>query len=183
MTEDRHGEHEEPVQQPVAPADRGGRVVEVSMNEQSQVAAAFLEGLLSLMRLEATVSSTEVDEETVELAIKGADLGLLIGPRGTTLGALQDLTRIVVQQRTGATNGRMLVDVSGYRQKRREALERFTRDVAAEVRTTGTRRTLEPMSAADRKIVHDTVNEIEGVATASEGEEPARYVVIMPEVP
>jgi spoIIIJ-associated protein len=73
------------------------------------------------------------------------------------------------------------VDVAGYRQARREALARFTKDVAAKVLDTGEAVTLEPMTPADRKVVHDTANEIEGVSTASEGEEPRRRVVILPE--
>ena len=73
-----------------------------------------------------------------------------------------------------------MVDVAGYRKDRREALERFTRDVAAQVVATGVVRVLEPMPPADRKVVHDTVNTIDGVSTASEGEEPRRRVVIHP---
>ena len=75
-----------------------------------------------------------------------------------------------------------MVDVAGYRQKRKEALERFVHQIADEVRSSGNRRALEPMSAADRKIVHDTINDLTGVQTTSEGEEPRRYVVILPAV-
>ena len=129
---------------------------------------------------EAAVEMREVDEETVELRVEGPDLGLLIGPRGTTLNALQDVTRTVVHRKTGGRNGRIVVDVSGYREKRRVALERFVQDVAAEVRKAGTAKALEPMGSSDRKVVHDAVNEIEGVVTRSEGEEPNRRVVIEP---
>ncbi|MHB1924605.1 MAG: Jag family protein [Acidimicrobiales bacterium] len=94
---------------------------------------------------------------------------------------MQELTRTVVQRKLNAHNGRLLVDVSGYRQKRKVALERFTKDVADQVLSSGQRRLLEPMSAADRKIVHDTANAIEGVSTVSEGEEPRRRVVILPQ--
>jgi spoIIIJ-associated protein len=73
-----------------------------------------------------------------------------------------------------------LVDVGGYRQARRAALEKFTLQVAEEVKASGRPRSLEPMSPADRKVVHDTANEIDGVATESEGEEPRRRVVILP---
>jgi spoIIIJ-associated protein len=86
-----------------------------------------------------------------------------------------------VQRKLNAHNGRMIVDVSGYRQKRKVALERFTREVADQVIASSQRRLLEPMSAADRKIVHDTANDIEGVSTVSEGEEPRRRVVILPQ--
>ena len=105
---------------------------------------------------------------------------MLIGARGATLQAIQDLTRTVVQRQTGAAYGRLLVDVLGYRKKRRDALERFAREQAEQVRSSGTRRVLEPMGAADRKVVHDAINTIEGVSTTSEGEEPRRRVVILP---
>ena len=111
----------------------------------------------------------------------GTDLGLLIGPKGQTLTSVQDLTRTVVQRKLGARSERLLVDIASYRQKRRVALERFTRQQVDKVLESGQRLALEPMSAADRKVVHDTVNAIEGVTTTSEGEEPNRRVVIMPD--
>ena len=153
---------------------------DVPLETQGEVASAFVSGLLSSFSGGASVGVREVDEDTIEVVVTGHDLGLLIGPKGATLAALQDLTRTVVQRRTGAHNGRILVDVAGYRQKRREALERFTGEVAAAVRTSGERRVLEPMHPADRKVVHDTVNDIEGVTTTSEGEEPRRRVIILP---
>ena len=157
-----------------------GGGMDVSLDEQGIVAREFLDGLVGRMNLEAEVTVTQPEEDTIELNLEGPDLGLLIGPKGATLLAIQDLTRTVVQRKTSAANGRILVDVAGYRRKRKDALARFTRQVAEEVQTTGTRRVLEPMSAADRKIVHDTVNDIEGVETVSEGEDPQRRVVILP---
>lgn len=154
---------------------------DVPMTEQAEVARQFLVGLLEEMDAPAEVAVNPIDEETVELTVAGDDLGLLIGPKGATLTALQELTRTVVQRQTGGRNGRLLVDVSGYRQKRREALERFAQQVAAGVQETGERRALEPMHPADRKVVHDTVNALPGVRTISEGEEPRRRVVILPD--
>ena len=154
--------------------------MEVSLGDQADMARQFVDGLLEEMDLDAEVNVTHLDEETVELRVDGDDLGLLIGAKGVTLLALQDLTRTVVQRRTGAGNGRLLVDVNGYRQKRKEALERFAQKLADEVRSQGSRKVLEPMSAADRKIVHDTVNAMDGVTTTSEGEEPRRRVIILP---
>jgi spoIIIJ-associated protein len=154
----------------------------MTLAEQGEVASEFLEGLLDAFGLDGTVSVEEVDEDTVEVAVHGADLGLLIGPRGQTLTAVQELARTVVQRQQAAPPaGRLRIDVSGYRQRRRDALERFTRDVAAQVRESGVGKALEPMSAADRKVVHDTVNTIDGVSTRSEGEEPRRRVVIVPD--
>ena len=161
--------------------DEGTRMDEdVPMAEQGEVAATFLRGLLETLGSDADVTVDAPDDDIVHVGVTGGDLGVLIGPRGSTLQALQDLTRTVVQRRTGGRNGRIVVDVSGYRQKRRAALERFTIDVAAQVRTSGERKVLEPMHPADRKVIHDTANTIDGVTTSSEGEEPRRRVVISP---
>ncbi len=153
---------------------------DVPLAEQGEVAGRFLTGLLEAFGVDGQVDVRERDEETVELAVTGGDLGLLIGPKGATLGALQEVTRTVVQRQTGGRNARILVDVAGYREKRREALARFTRDVAGEVKESGVAKALEPMGAADRKVVHDTINEIDGVSTTSSGEEPSRRVIIQP---
>ena len=104
-----------------------------------------------------------------------------MGPKGATLAAIQELSRTVVHRQVpGTAEGRVRVDVAGYRQRRREALERFVQQVAEQVRTSGVQKALEPMSPPDRKVVHDTVNGIDGVGTLSEGEEPRRRVVIVP---
>jgi spoIIIJ-associated protein len=158
--------------------DEEGSGMTMPLAEQGSRAREFLEGLVEEFGMEATFTVEELDEDTVEVRLEGERLGLLIGPKGQTLAALQELTRCAVQQAGGRS--RLLVDVAGYRQKRKDALERFARQIADEVRGSGQRRALEPMSAADRKIVHDTVNELADVATTSEGEEPRRYVVILP---
>lgn len=152
----------------------------VPLAEQGGVARDFLHGVVERMGTTATIDVHERDPETVEVTVEGDELGLLIGPKGATLSALQDLARTVVQRKTGARSGRLLIDVSGYRQRRKEALERFTNQLAAEVIASGRAKALEPMGAADRKVIHDTCNEIDGVTTTSEGEEPRRRVVIMP---
>lgn len=152
-----------------------------TLAEQTEIAADFLAGLVEAFGVDATVSHEELDEDTVEVRVEGQELGLLIGPRAATLAAVQELTRTVLQRRVPVPGGRVLVDVAGYRRLRREALERFTRDVAEQAKQTGARKVLDPMSAADRKVVHDTVNTIDGVHTVSEGEEPRRRVVIVPD--
>ncbi len=152
----------------------------LSLVEQGAQAGTFLEGLLRAFGMEGQVELREVEEGTIEAAVSGEDLGLLIGPKGATLSAIQDLARTVVQRHSVARTGRLLVDISGYRQRRREALERFTRQVADAVLASGDPAALEPMTPADRKVVHDTANTIEGVKTTSEGEEPRRRVVLMP---
>ena len=156
-------------------------MTEASVQEQATAAEEFLSGLVAAFGLNGTVTSEEVDE-AVEVRIDGDDLGLLIGPKGRTLWAIQELTKTVVQrQQGGGLSTRIRVDVAGYREKRKAALERFTKDAAAAVLESGQARALEPMGAADRKVVHDTVNDIDGVATRSEGEDPRRKVVIVPD--
>ncbi|HUY64838.1 MAG TPA: RNA-binding cell elongation regulator Jag/EloR [Acidimicrobiales bacterium] len=150
----------------------------MTLEEQGESARQFIEGLVRELGLSAEVSVRVLDEDTAQVAVDGAELGVLIGPGGATLGALQELARTVVQQRTGGQSDRILVDVAGYRAKRADALQRFSRQVVEEVLASGTERALEPMSAADRKVVHDTVNEIDGVSTRSEGEDPRRHIVI-----
>ncbi|MDQ6784893.1 MAG: Jag N-terminal domain-containing protein [Actinomycetota bacterium] len=175
-----------PKRNPARNTDRGstrgeGNEVDVSLDEQSRVAEEFLRGLVQEFGVSADIVSTQPDEDTLDLALSGDDLGMLIGPKGATLLAIQDLTRTVVQRRTGAGNGRIHVDVSGYRKKRSEALTRFALQVAEEVRRSGVRKALDPMSAPDRKVVHDALTEVEGVSTVSEGEDAGRRVVILPQ--
>lgn len=153
---------------------------EVPVGDQADIITEFLEGLLVAFGLTGTVTRTVVDEETIELSVEGDDLGLLIGPKGQTLTAVHELSRTVLQRRaTGRHVGRVRIDIGGYRQRRQEALARFVRQQAEAVLAEGTARALEPMNSADRKVVHDTVNDIEGVATISEGADPDRRVVIV----
>ena len=155
----------------------------ITLAEQAAIAKEFLEGLLVAMSLTATVTSREIDEETVELSVNAdppTELGVLVGPRGTTLQALQEITRTVVQSKSPARTDRILVDVAHYRERRVAALGRFAQQVAAEVLESGEERALEPMSAADRKAVHDALTDSDGVGTRSEGEEPRRFVVVAP---
>ena len=157
---------------------------DVTVEEQATIMRTFLDGLIDAFDFDATINDEKVADDTIELRVEGADLGLLIGPKGQTLQAVQELARTVVQrQASGTHHGRVRIDVAGYRQRRREALERFSQQVAADVRASGVPKALEPMHPADRKVVHDVVNELEGVSTTSEGEEPRRRVVIVPDAP
>jgi spoIIIJ-associated protein len=155
-------------------------VPEMTLAEQADVGRQFLEGLVSQFSTEATVAVEPVDDDTIRLAVRGGELGLLIGPKGQTLQAIQELVRTVVQRHTTSREGWLIVDVAEYRQKRTAALQRFAANVAEQVIQTGRPTALEPMSPADRKVVHDAVNEIDGVTTHSEGEEPRRWVVVAP---
>lgn len=150
--------------------------------DAGEMGEEFLSGLISAFGVQGSVTRNLLDDgDTLELAVEGDDVGMLIGPRGATLSAIQELTRTVAQRKAAEGQPRLVVDVAGYRKDRREALERFTRDVAAQVVASGVVRVLEPMPPADRKVVHDTVNTIDGVSTSSEGEEPRRRVVIQPD--
>jgi spoIIIJ-associated protein len=162
--------------------EEGATMAELTIDEQSDVVAGFLRGLAGQFGVDDTETAIErVDEETVEIRLTGGDLGLLIGPKGQTLQLIQELARTTVQRRGGGTQeGRIRIDIAGYRQRRSEALARFTEQVAADVVAAGSPKALEPMNPADRKVVHDTANGIEGVRTVSEGEEPRRRVVILP---
>ena len=168
---------------PKPAADKGEAMYDAQepAGDAGEVGEAFLSGLISAFGVTGSVSHNLLDDgDTIELAVEGDDVGMLIGPRGQTLSAIQELTRTVAQRKVAEGQPRIVVDVAGYRKDRREALERFTRDVAAQVVASGVVRVLEPMPPADRKVVHDTVNSIDGVSTSSEGEEPRRRVVIQP---
>ena len=168
---------------PKPAADKGEAMYDAQepAGDAGEVGEEFLTGLVSAFGVTGSVSRNLLDDgDTIELAVDGEDVGMLIGPRGQTLSAIQELTRTVAQRRVAEGQPRIVVDVAGYRKDRREALERFTRDVAAQVVASGVVRVLEPMPPADRKVVHDTVNSIDGVSTSSEGEEPRRRVVIQP---
>ena len=150
----------------------------VSVEEQAEAAVDFTRGLVTAFDVDAEVSTREEDDDVLIVDIDGKDLGLLVGPKGATLHAIEELVRTVVQRRTEGHGVRIHVDVAGYRAKRRAALERFALELAAEVRDSGEDRALEPMSASDRKVVHDAVATVDGVSTTSEGEEPRRRVVV-----
>lgn len=151
---------------------------EVSLEEQAEMAETFSRGLVERFGLTATVTAATDGDDDVTVEINGGDLGLLIGPRAATIDALQELVRTAVQRRIGGHGARIHVDVAGYRARRHEALAEFTRQAAKRAVESGRDQALEPMSPSDRKVVHDTAAEIDGVATFSEGEEPRRRVVI-----
>ncbi|HEV2809872.1 MAG TPA: RNA-binding cell elongation regulator Jag/EloR [Acidimicrobiales bacterium] len=148
--------------------------------EMAEEARIFLDGLAEAFDVDGRAEVELLDHVTVEARLVGDDLGLLIGPKGQTLAAVQDLTRAAVQH--GPRRGtRLRVDIGGYQQRRREALARFTLDVASQVQSGRSPVSMEPMPAIDRKVVHDTVNTVDGVISRSEGEDPRRWVVILPD--
>jgi spoIIIJ-associated protein len=172
------GKADEPQDDETEAAARAGAAPD--LEAQRDTVETFLRGVMQAFgREDAALRVDTADEGTVVADIKGDRLGLLVGPKGQTLQALHELTRSVIQrQYPGQTHARLHLDIGGYRERRKDALGRFTRDVAEEVLRSRRSKVLDPMSAADRKIVHDVVNEIDGVRTLSEGDEPERRVII-----
>lgn len=151
----------------------------VDARQVGEEAQRFVEELVSAFRLTGTTELVE-DGDDLEVRVHGQELGLLVGPRGTTLQAVQDLTRVASQRRLGDHDTRLRIDVGGYRERRRAALATFANQMAEEVTASGIARVLEPMSSADRKVIHDTLAEVEAISTRSEGDDPYRRVVIAP---
>lgn len=150
--------------------------------DPTQVAAEaekFLAGLVDAFGLTAT-TGRNIEGGEIEVTVSGDELGILVGPRGSTMQAVQDLTRVVSQRRLGDHETRLRIDIAQYRAKRKEALSRFVNQVADEVVASGTARALEPMPSADRKIIHDALTGRTDISTHSEGEDPDRRVVISP---
>ncbi len=149
---------------------------EHSIEDQAKVAEEFLSGLLASFGLEGEISS-RVEDEVLYLDVAGDQTEALVGPKGSTMHAVLELTRTTVQRRTfGAP--RMRIDIAGYGARRREALTIYTGKLVEQLRENGGEVMLEPMNAADRKVVHDAAAAFEGVKTYSEGEDPRRAVVI-----
>lgn len=150
--------------------------------DPAQVAAEAEKFLIGLAASLGATGETAVNIEgnDIEVQLNGSDLGLLVGPRGSTLQAVQDITRVVSQRRMGDHDTRLRIDIGGYRAKRKEALSRFVTQVADEVVASGSARALEAMPSPDRKIVHDALTGRTDIATHSEGEDPNRRVVISP---
>jgi spoIIIJ-associated protein len=142
----------------------------------SETAQEFVSGLLEALGLDAEVTASMAGE-TALVDVVGEDLGVLIGRRGQTLDALQEISRTAVQRRL-RERVRLTVDVEGYRARRRASLADYGRAMAERARERGTEIELEPMNAYERKIVHDAVAEVEGAGSFSEGEEPNRKVVV-----
>lgn len=161
--------------------NRPGDLTEDDLEEQGEIAADFLEGLLSRMGLTAGVE-LNFEDGTMYVDILGTDpddedMGLLIGRHGQTLEALQELTRMAVIHRTGLRS-RVVVDVEDYKKRQRDRLEARAREIAKRVARSGQEEELEPMNPYERKLVHDVVAAVEGATSSSRGEEPERFVVI-----
>lgn len=149
---------------------------ETSIEDQAKVAEDFLSGLLKSFGLEGEIQ-TRIEDEVLYLDVVGEQTEALVGPKGATMYSVLELTRTTVQRHTfGAP--RMRIDIAGYGARRREALTIYTAKLVEQVKENGGEVMLEPMNAADRKVIHDAAAGFEGVKTYSEGEDPRRAVVI-----
>ena len=152
---------------------------EALLVQEGDIAGDYLERLLDIVDYDGDID-LDVEGDRAVVAVVGDGLQGLIGPNGATLDALQELTRLAVQQQTGLRS-RLMLDVGGYRARRRKALTQIAADAAAEVQSSGSPVRLDAMNPFERKVVHDAVAAVEGVRSESEGEEPDRRVVIMPD--
>jgi len=155
----------------------GARPSVADLELESEIAADYIEGLLDVADLDGDIDM-DVEGERAFVSVVGATLDELVGRRGEVLEALQELTRLAVHRQTG-NRTRMMLDVGGYRQKRRAELAETGRDAADEVKRTGQPKRLWAMNPFERKIVHDAVAAA-GLRSESEGEEPERRVVVLP---
>jgi spoIIIJ-associated protein len=148
------------------------------LEREGDIAADYLEELLDIADLDGDLDM-DVEGDRAAVSIVGAELSQLVGRNGEVLEALQELTRLAVYRETGERS-RLMLDISGYRADKRERLEKLAAETVAEVRATGERAELEPMTAFERKVVHDAVAAA-GLTSESEGVEPRRFVVVLPE--
>lgn len=146
------------------------------LEDAREDALDFLEGLLDAMEADGDVVAEITDEGSIATEITGGEGGLLIGSRGQTLEAMQELLRTVVQ-RQAQTRVRVTLDIEGYRERRRQAVRHLAAQMVERAMEEGVVE-LEPMNAYERKIVHETVAATEGMSSSSEGQEPRRRVVI-----
>lgn len=155
---------------------------EMPIEEQKALLQEFFENLVDEFGFDgATVTTAELEDDVLEVSVQGSEVGYLIGPRATTLNALEEIARTIVQRHADHRRyARIRVDVGRYRERRTEALEEFARKMAEAVLETGEEHIAEPMSSADRKVIHDVIVEIDGVETRSVGEDPRRRVVVAP---
>jgi spoIIIJ-associated protein len=148
-----------------------------SLEEEGEIAADYIEGLLDIADLDGDIDM-DVEGDRAVVSVVGATLHELVGQDGEVLEALQELTRLAVHRKTGL-RARLMLDVGGFRARRRSELAELGRDVAAEVARTGEPKKLRAMSPFERKIIHDAVASA-GLRSESEGEEPNRRVVVFP---
>lgn len=146
---------------------------------QAADARGLVARIVAALGVDARLEVRE-DDEAITVTCSGADVALLIGRHGQTIDAIQFLLNAIAHRAYGDDRKEVVVDAAGYRERRRATLEALAMRTARQVRETGERVELEPMTAVERKIVHLRLKDVDGVATASEGTEPNRHVVVLP---
>jgi spoIIIJ-associated protein len=154
---------------------------EISIEEQADIASRFLEGLVDAYGLEGTVS-TKIEEGVIIADVDGEQTEALVGVRGSVRSSIHELTRTVMQRYAHDT-ARLRLDIAGYAERRRQALTIYAERLIDQLMAEGGEIMLEPMSPADRKVIHDAAASREGVSSYSEGESPRRYVVLTATAP
>ncbi|HEY7224839.1 MAG TPA: R3H domain-containing nucleic acid-binding protein [Micromonosporaceae bacterium] len=157
--------------------DDGGRR-DTDLFRQSEIAADYIEGLLDILDVDGDIDEL-VQNGRPMVEVVGGRLTNLVGNRGATLEALQELTRLAIYRQTGEPS-RLLLDVGGFRAARRKELVAVAKNAVEKVKQYGEAVRLEPMSAFERKCVHDVINATAGVESESEGVEPSRRIVVRP---
>jgi spoIIIJ-associated protein len=143
---------------------------------EGDIAGDYIERLLDILDFDGDIDM-DVEGDRAIVAVIGDELDPLIGPHGSTLDALQELTRLAVVQQTGVRS-RLMLDVGGYRAKRRQELVAIAKNAVEQARSLGEPIKLSPMNPFERKVVHDAISTIDDVRSESEGEEPERRVVV-----
>ena len=176
--EDAVADEEDEEDSSPAGADEAPAEVDLAdLEQESEIAADYVEGLLDVADLDGDIDM-DVEGDRALVSVVGATLQELIGPHGEVLEALQELTRLAVHRQTGART-RIMLDVGGYRARRRVELTELGQDAADEVKSSGVPRRLDAMTPFERKVVHDAIAAA-GLRSESEGEEPNRRVVVFP---
>jgi spoIIIJ-associated protein len=166
----------------VAAVPAGAIVAALPVEEEGAAGdmRALVARIVAVLGVDARVDVHE-DNGTITVTCSGPDVGLLIGRHGQTIDAVQYLLNAVAHRTQGDERKDVVVDAAGYRERRRATLESLAVRTAQEVIATGDRVELEPMTAVERKVVHLRLQDYEGVGTTSEGTEPNRFVVVLPE--
>jgi len=154
---------------------------DITIEEQARIATQFLEGLVDAFGLEGTVT-TKIEDDVIVADVDGEQTEALVGVRGSVRSAIHELTRTVMQ-RYGHDTARLRLDIAGYAERRRQALTIYADRLIDQLMVEGGEVMLEPMSPADRKVIHDAAAAREGVNSYSEGESPRRYVVLTATAP
>jgi spoIIIJ-associated protein len=164
------------------PAAAGAPAADDAGEGEPAIVRELLERVLATLALDGRVRLEEGDDE-VTATVTGDDLGVLIGRHGQMIDALQYLANAIAHQQLGDDRRRIVVDAAGYRARRSASLEAVARRGAERASATGNRVELEPMSAVERRVVHEALKDDPEVTTVSEGAEPNRYVVVVPRRP